>query len=1065
MKRFLLALFIVVGSLGLKAQWVSIPDSNFGTWLNANGYSACLLGNNTVGWQMDTTCNAVVTTTSVYCSHGSIASIEGIQYFDNLHTLDCSNNYLTVLPTLQNTLSYLYCHQNQLTILPFLPNALIFLYCDHNQLTSLPNLPSSLLVLGCGNNPLNNLPALPNLADLSCSSNQLSSLPTLPNSLVQLFCENNQLPILPTLPNSLQRLYCSGNQFNALPSLPNSLTLLYCNSNQLSNLPTLPNSLADLQCKYNQLSSLPVLPNSLTNLACNGNNLVNLPVLPNSLIDLTCSSNQLANLPLLPSSLNNLACGSNPLTSLPALPNSLTGLDCRFSFQLTYIPELPDSLASFICTTTPNLVCLPELKKIKSFQFDGTIACLPNYPQSNTYSNHPLSTVPLCGLFNNNGCSVFWNISGKVYNDANNNCTDDVNENGFGNFPVKLNNGGVLQQQVYTGSEGFYSFDTNYGNYDYTVDTTGLPVLITCPASGTRTSNITALDSMDFSMDFGMRCKTGFDVGAWSIYDNGFFRPNNNNTVRIHAGDYARFFGASCANVSGQVVITFTGPVTYVGNAGALTPSSVSGNTITYNIANFGNINVLNSFAFVLNTNINAQAGQQVCISVSVTPTAGDNNSANNTLAHFFTIVNSYDPNLKEVSPIGNISTDAQWLTYAIQFQNTGTAEAQHIYIDDTIDAALDASTFQLLAYSHQPLTQVYNLENRVRFSFPNINLPDSTHNEPQSHGYVQYRIKTKPSLSCGTTIGNPAYIYFDFNAPVVTNTPVNTIHYTTTTNLQAGVCNGEGYNFNGNVLSNTGDYSDTLQTASVCDSIVSLHLTVFTKDSTSSSQSICNGESFDFLGQQLNSAGTYSHLLQNSNGCDSVVTLLLWVNSKDSTSSSQSICNGEVFDFFGQQLNSAGTYSHLLQNSNGCDSVVQLSLSILPVYSNQIDTTIEQGNTYTLPSGNTVSVAGIYTDTLQTIEGCDSVVTTTLSVVSDVSSIRNSNAAIRIFPNPANTILNIQTENFNPVLISVFDVNGRKISEQKYTPQIDVSTLTSGIYFIELKGSDAVARKRFVKM
>ena len=117
------------------------------------------------------------------------------------------------------------------------------------------------------------------------------------------------------------------------------------------------------------------------------------------------------------------------------------------------------------------------------------------------------------------------------------------------------------------------------------------------------------------------------------------------------------------------------------------------------------------------------------------------------------------------------------------------------------------------------------------------------------------------------------------------------------------------------------------------------------------------------------------------------------------------------------------------------------------------------------MPSGNTVSVAGIYTDTLQTIEGCDSVVTTTLSVVSDVSSIRNSNAAIRIFPNPANTILNIQTENFNPVLISVFDVNGRKISEQKYTPQIDVSTLTSGIYFIELTGSDAVARKRFVKM
>jgi len=70
-----------------------------------------------------------------------------------------------------------------------------------------------------------------------------------------------------------------------------------------------------------------------------------------------------------------------------------------------------------------------------------------------------------------------------------------------------------------------------------------------------------------------------------------------------------------------------------------------------------------------------------------------------------------------------------------------------------------------------------------------------------------------------------------------------------------------------------------------------------------------------------------------------------------------------------------------------------------------------------------------------------------------------------RVYPNPTNTILNIQTENFNPLFITISDVNGRKISEQKFASQIDVATLTSGIYFIELKGNDAIARKRFVKM
>ena len=61
-------------------------------------------------------------------------------------------------------------------------------------------------------------------------------------------------------------------------------------------------------------------------------------------------------------------------------------------------------------------------------------------------------------------------------------------------------------------------------------------------------------------------------------------------------------------------------------------------------------------------------------------------------------------------------------------------------------------------------------------FNLSNINLPDSVNDEPNSHGYVQYKIKRKGNLPVGTQIRNTAYIYFDFNAPVVTNTTVNTL-------------------------------------------------------------------------------------------------------------------------------------------------------------------------------------------------------------------------------------------------------------------------------------------------
>ena len=120
-------------------------------------------------------------------------------------------------------------------------------------------------------------------------------------------------------------------------------------------------------------------------------------------------------------------------------------------------------------------------------------------------------------------------------------------------------------------------------------------------------------------------------------------------------------------------------------------------------------------------------------------------------------------------------------MTYTIHFQNTGTATAQHIYVDDTLDTDLDESSFQLLSYSVAPFVQIKG--NAVRFNFPNINLPDSTSNEPASHGYVQYRIKPKHNLAVGTNINNTAFIYFDFNPAVVTNTTLNTVILPNSTN------------------------------------------------------------------------------------------------------------------------------------------------------------------------------------------------------------------------------------------------------------------------------------------
>ena len=112
-------------------------------------------------------------------------------------------------------------------------------------------------------------------------------------------------------------------------------------------------------------------------------------------------------------------------------------------------------------------------------------------------------------------------------------------------------------------------------------------------------------------------------------------------------------------------------------------------------------------------------------------------------------------------------------LTYTINFQNTGTAPAQNIYVIDTLDVDLDWNTLYVVESSHN--MQVVNLGNGVlRFEFPQIWLDDSTSNEPGSHGHFTYRIQENANNWIGSEIDNTAYIYFDWNTPIITSTTHN---------------------------------------------------------------------------------------------------------------------------------------------------------------------------------------------------------------------------------------------------------------------------------------------------
>ncbi len=141
----------------------------------------------------------------------------------------------------------------------------------------------------------------------------------------------------------------------------------------------------------------------------------------------------------------------------------------------------------------------------------------------------------------------------------------------------------------------------------------------------------------------------------------------------------------------------------------------------------------------------------------------------------------AYDPNDKQAFPLGY--TDQHLLLqetrqeFVIRFQNTGNAPAQDIRIQDTLDVNFDIESFRVIANSHSVMTTIDPETRLIDFFFENIQLPDSVNNEPASHGVISYMITPLPNLPVGTVLENTAYIYFDNNDPIITNTTWTTIH------------------------------------------------------------------------------------------------------------------------------------------------------------------------------------------------------------------------------------------------------------------------------------------------
>jgi hypothetical protein len=272
-----------------------------------------------------------------------------------------------------------------------------------------------------------------------------------------------------------------------------------------------------------------------------------------------------------------------------------------------------------------------------------------------------------------------------------------------------------------------------------------------------------------------------------------------------------------------------------------------------------------------------------------------------------------------------------------------------------------------------------------------------------------------------------------------------------------AVICQGNNYLYQGKNYAITGIYRDTLQTISGCDSIFELNLTVNPVYLTPISASICEGTTYLFAGEELTDAGIYYDTLQTIFGCDSVIELTLTVNSFLFTQISADICEGTTYSFAGEELSVAGIYYDTLQAIYGCDSIVELTLTVNPVYFTQISDSISAGSSYNF-NGKNLTTDGVYYDTLQTLFGCDSIVKLTLKVTSVGIVGAYGIRPIQIYPNPTTGELRIKSDELRIGSVEIFDIVGQCVGAYRIRPEnneaiIDISHLSAGMYFLKVDG------------
>jgi len=352
-------------------------------------------------------------------------------------------------------------------------------------------------------------------------------------------------------------------------------------------------------------------------------------------------------------------------------------------------------------------------------------------------------------------------IQGIVKFDLDSNGCDGADAS-LENIKIETTNGSSTYS-TFTNSNGYYqTYPIEEGSFTTVVST--IPSYFSATPNS-YSSNFVGVGNIEVN-DFCITSNQNVNDLNVTILPLSDVRPGFLSKYRIKVNN------VGSTQLSGNVVFDFDGSIQNFVSA-SQSVSSQTSDSISFD---FQNLNPFDSLSIDVKLQAFApptlQINEILNYTATVNPISNDFTPSDNIFTFDQTVIGSYDPNdITVLEGHHVLYEDAdEFLHYIIRFQNTGTADAINILVENSLDENLDGSTFEIIDVSHNCITEIVN-NTKVSFTFENIHLPDSTSNEEDSNGFIAYRIKPKQGVNLDDVVFNTAEIYFDYNPAIITNT------------------------------------------------------------------------------------------------------------------------------------------------------------------------------------------------------------------------------------------------------------------------------------------------------